>query len=317
MGDTHEQLRIGAAQVAEVFMDREATVEKDCEYIWKAGEQGLDLLVFPEFHVPTSPWTHTYGETGLERREFYKRLFDNAVTVPGPAIDRLCEAAREADTVVVVGVTEKEPDTAGTMYNTLVFIDSDGTLLGKRRKLVPTSSERLFHAGGTGKDIRTFDSSVGTLGGLMCSEHTNQLAGFSMLAGGADLHAAAWPVFANRDRENRERVVGTLTRYQAYVGCLPTVCATGVVTDDLAESIGNPDLDRDSGTSSVISPTGETLAGPRYEGEGLVYADVDMGDRVRAKSLHDLVGHYNRFDVFTLEIDKGPQDPTRIVGDPD
>ena len=187
-------LHLGAAQVAEVHLDREATVEKDCEYVHRAGEQGLDLLVFPEFHVPSRPtWFRFIDDVEFE--EYYARLFEQAVTVPGPAIDRLCEAAADAGVAVVVGVNEKEPDTAGTMYNTLVFIDADGTLLGSRRKLVPTIDERMFHTGGTGEDVRTFDSSLGTLGGLMCSEHHNPLAVYSMHALGEDVHAAACEVY--------------------------------------------------------------------------------------------------------------------------
>lgn len=303
-----ERVRIGAAQVAEVYLDREATVENDCRYIREAGERDLDLLAFPEFHVPSRPtWYRFLDDVDFE--EYYARLFDQAVTVPGPATDRLGEAAAEAGVAVVVGVTEKEADTAGTMYNSLVFVDADGELLGRRRKLVPTIDERLFHTGGTGEDVRTFETSVGTVGGLMCGEHTNQLAKFATLAEGEAIHVGAWPAFHYWDRERREAFIAGVSREHAIAGGVPVVVATGVLTDELAAAIGLDDADTDSGTAAVIAPDGTYLAGPKWVGEGIVHAEFDLADRTRAKAFHDPIGHYNRFDVFTLEVDRSPQEP--------
>ena len=321
MSESYETIRLGAAQVAEVYMDREATVEKDCEYIEEAGEKGIDLLVFPEFHIPASPhWFIRAREIdsasfSADFQEYYKDLFENAVTVPGPAVDRLCEAAREAETAVVMGINEKVAGTGGTLYNSLVFIDRDGTLLGVRRKLVPTVHERLFHTGGSGQDVTTFDSALGTLGGLMCSEHTNHLACYAMMADQQAIHAAAWPAFTH-NREWREHVAVDLTKHHAYVGGVATASASGVITDELLADLGDPDLDTDSGTSTIISPNGEILAGPKWEGEGIIFADVDMGDRVRSQAYHDITGHYNRFDIFRLLIDRSPQEPIEEVSSP-
>lgn len=312
---THQTYRVGAAQVAEVYMDSVATVEKDCEYIQEAGELGLDLLVFPEFHIPAAPGWSRYVEDSHDI--YYKQLFDEAVTVPGPIIDRLCEAAAEADVVVVCGINEKVAGTGGTMYNSQVFIDNDGTLLGVRRKIMPTSVERLFHTGGTGEDVRTFDSSLGNLGGMMCGEHTNHLLGYAILAQGESIHAAAWPAFPQYDRETREARIGIRTKFHAFTGGVPTVCATGVVTEELAAAIGAPDLSTDSGTSAIVSPSGTYLAGPRWEGEGIVHAKVDMGDRVRSKATHDVTGHYNRFDIFNLTVNRDPHHPIQFVEEHD
>lgn len=307
-------LRLGAAQVAAVHLDREATVAKDCEYIREAGDLGLDLVVFPEFHVPSRPtWFRFIDDVEFE--EYYARLFEQAVTVPGPATDRLGEAAAEAGVAVVVGITEREPDTAGTMYNTLVFFDADGTLLGSRRKLVPTIDERLFHTGGTGRDVRTFESAVGTLGGLMCGEHANQLAKFATLAQGEAVHASTWPAFPYWDREKREAFVGGLSREHAIAGSVPVVVATGVLTDELAAAVGIEEMSRDSGFSTVIGPDGRYLAGPTFEGEGIVHADVDPADRTREKAFHDTIGHYNRFDVFTLQVDRSERPPISFTDD--
>jgi len=306
-------VEIGAAQVAEVYMDAGATVEKDLGFVEEAGEEGLDLLVFPETHVPGNPIWQRFVDDSLE--EFYRQLFENSVTVPGPEIDRYREAAAEAGVAIVAGVTEREPDTAGTMYNTAVVIDGDGELVGKRRKLTPTVGERIYHTGGTGRDVRTFDTAVGTVGSLLCSEHHNPLAVFATVAQGESLHAAQWPCFAWCDRDWRDRRVGVRSQYHALVGNVPTVVATGVLDDDLAAALDDPALSTDAGASGVLSPEGEWLAGPKWEGEGLVHAEVDLGERTWSKAVHDVTGHYNRFDVFTLEVDRSPQNALRVVGD--
>jgi aliphatic nitrilase len=319
MADAGGEIRLGAAQVAEVYLDREATVEKDCRYIREAGELGVDLLVFPEFHVAGSPYWAQYDDDFDGFQEYYRALFEAAVEVPGPATDRLCEAAREANVAVVVGVNEREAGTAGTMYNSQVFVDADGTLLGVRRKLAPTREERLYHAGGTGEDVRTFESSLGTLGGLMCGEHTNPLAVYATLALGEELHAAAWPAMPQPERDPafRERHIYARTRYHAFAGKMPTAAATGVVTDELAEAVGGmPEAYADSGTSGVLGPDGSFLAGPKAEGEGIVHASVDPGDRIEGKAYHDVTGHYNRFDVFELTVDRRPQ-PSLVTVDGD
>lgn len=317
MTDTHRTVRIGAAQVAEVYLDREATIEKDCRYIREAGESDIDLLVFPEFHVAASPYWFQYDDDFDGYQEYYRAMFDNAVEVPGPGTNELSAAAADAGVAVVVGVNEKKPGTAGTMYNSQVFIDADGSLLGVRRKLVPTREERLFHTGSTGADIAGFDSSIGTLGGLICGEHTNPLAVYATLARGEELHAASWPAMPQPDRgpEFRERHIYARTRYHAFAGKVPVASATGVVTDELADAIGGvPDTYADSGTSTVIAPDGEFLAGPKWEGEGIVSAEVDMADRVEGKAYHDVLGHYNRFDIFQLSVNERPHDPIVVTG---
>lgn len=320
MTETAHPRRIGAAQLAEVYLDREATIEKDCRYIRKAGELGLDLLVFPEFHVAASPYWYQYDDDFSGYQEYYQALFENAVTVPGPSTDALCAAAEEAGVAVVIGVNEKRTGTAGTMYNSQIFIDGDGTLLGVRRKLVPTREERLYHTGGDGRDVTVFESSIGTLGGLICGEHTNPLAVYATLAQEEEIHAAAWPAMPQPERDPtfRERHIYARTRYHAFAGKVPIASATGVVTDELAEAVGGfPDTYTDSGTSTVIAPDGRFIAGPKWEGEGIVHADIDLHDRVPAKAYHDILGHYNRFDIFDLTLHRDRHESMRIADETD
>lgn len=316
---TDQTVRLAAAQVAEVYLDAEATIEKDCEYVRRAGEEGVDLVVFPEFHVPAAPQWCKYDD-GYDHGEYYAALYENSIDVSdGPGrLAPLCEAAREAGVAVVIGITQRAAGPATSMYNAQAFIDSHGNFLGTRRKLVPTKRERLFHCGGDGTDLRTFDSELGALGGLICGEHTNPLAIFATLAAGEDLHAACWPAFAWRDEETRTRNVGIRSQYHSFVGQVPTVAATGVVDDSLAEAIGKPEWAGTGGTSSVIGSDGAVLAGPKLEGEGLVVTDVPLSEQVEGKATHDILGHYNRFDVFDLRVDRTPHTPiTTTEGDAD
>lgn len=303
-----DTLHLGAAQLSEVYLDKEATIEKDCRYVERAAGKGIDLLVFPEFHVPTSPYWYLWDGGRESFTEYYRALFENAVTIPGPAVDEVARTAAENEIAVVLGVTEKEAGTAGTMYNTQVFIDADGRVAGHRRKLRPTREERLFHTGGTGADVQTFETALGTLGGLMCGEHTNPLAVYATLAMGEEIHAASWPGIGYYERDKRECLINTPSRYHAFAGQVPVVAAAGAISEELVEDAGLPaEWAGRGGPSSIISPTGAYLAGPKWEGEGIVHAEVDLGDRTRAKSIHDVVGHYNRFDVFSLEVDASPR----------
>jgi nitrilase len=302
------RVHVGAAQVAEVYLDRAATVEKDCEYVRQAGDLGLDLLVFPEYHVPASPKWFRH-DPDLDFETYYRRLLAEAVTVPSPAVDRLAEAAADAECALVVGINYKERPTAGTLYNAQLYVDSDGSVLGVRRKLVPTLYERLVHAGGDGTDVRTFDTALGTVGGLMCGEHLNHLLAFALLAQGQELHAASWPRYVGYDREALQRLIGVRTRFHAEAAKTPTALAMGTVTDELADAIGEPELSDGPSLSAVVGPTGEYLAGPRFEGEGIVHAEVDLNDRALEHAHHDLAGHYNRFDIFDLHVDRGERSP--------
>jgi len=306
--------RIGAAQVAEVYLDRAATVAKDCEYIRRAGEKDLDLLVFPEYHVPASPKWFRH-DPDLTFEEYYRRLLEEAVTPSSPAIDRLSEAAANAGCAVVVGVNWKDAPDAGTLYNAQLYVDADGTVLGVRRKLVPTLYERLVHAGGSGADVRVFDASVGTLGGLMCGEHLNHLLAFALLGQGQELHAASWPRYVGYDREALDRLIGVRTRFHAEAAKAPTALAMGTVTAELADAIGKPSLSDGPSLSAVVGPTGEYIAGPKFDGEGIVHAEVDLADRALEHSHHDLAGHYNRFDIFDLHVDRSDRAPVIFDGE--
>ena len=174
MPNNKHAVKLAVVQAAPVFLDRAATVEKACSYIRQAGKEGAALVAFPESFIPAYPdwvWAVPPGEEGT-LNELYAGLFENAVEIPGPDTQALCQAARAAGVYVVVGVTERSPQTSnGSLYNTLLYIDPQGSVMGRHRKLVPTGGERLVWAPGDGSTLQVYDTPLGKIGGLICWEN--------------------------------------------------------------------------------------------------------------------------------------------------
>src|SRR3990170_1286318 len=190
---TETRLKIAAVQVAPVYLDRDATVEKACELIAEAGRSGAGLVVFPESFIPAYPdWVWAVpGGADAVFNEMYARLLANSVEVPSAATQRLCRAAKAAGAYVVMGMTERNIGaSAPSLYNTLLFIDSRGDIMGKHRKLVPTGAERLVWAQGDGSTLHVFDTPFGRLGGLICWENYMPLARYAMYAWGTRIYVA-------------------------------------------------------------------------------------------------------------------------------
>jgi nitrilase len=313
MGDSYPIHRVAAVQAAPVFMDREASVEKARRLVAEAASNGARLAVFPETWLPGFPvWIETAPGAALwdhaPAKEAFARLLANAVEVPGPATDALCAAAAEAGCGVVVGVNEREKGRlAGSLYNTIVFIDADGRLLGKHRKLVPTYAERLIWGRGDGSTLGAFDSTAGRIGGLVCWEHWMPLARHTMHVEGEDVHAALWPAV--------EEIHQIASRHYAFEGRCFVVAAGSVlrreeVPDDLEIFVGDgvaPEELLLAGGSAIIGPDGNYLAGPAGGDETILYADLDTSRIAAEHQTFDPVGHYARPDVFGVTVDREPQ----------
>jgi aliphatic nitrilase len=304
-------VRVAVVQAAPVFLNREASAEKAIACIEEAGRRGVDLLAFPEGFIPAHPvWYHFHPATGMESLAMATELFKNSVVVPGPTVDALCAAARRAGVNVVIGVCEKQPATTGTMYNSQLFISRDGQLLGKHQKLMPTVGERLVHTGGYGDTLRVFEMDVGRVSGLICGENSNPLAIFALAAQGTQIHVASWPNHFSRNEHCMADAVTFSTRSLSYKGSCFVLNACATISDEMRERLPYTDEDRaflehaeNGGGSSIIGANSLVLAGPMSGAEeGLLVADIDLEDCVRAKLVHDYSGHYNRPDVFTLTV---------------
>lgn len=301
---------VSVVQAAPIWLDRAATTDKAVRLIREAAAGGARLVAFPESFIPAFP----YGawHQGMHRTmEFHRRFFEQAVTADGPEMARLSEAARESRIVVVMGMTER---VGGTLYNAQVFLDADGTLLGIRRKLKPTSAERLVWGEGEGSGLRVFDTAVGRVAGLMCGEHNLALARYTLGALGAQLHVASYPDPWMEGRRFADRIEAATRHTAAENGCY-VLNATGFIDDaartaafDTPEAAAELDAPGGlNGASSIIAPSGAFLAGPLSGREGILTAEVDLSVIPFAKYWFDPAGHSGRPDIFRLEVDFSPR----------
>jgi nitrilase len=304
-------VRIAAVQATYELMDRAATIERVSDLTADAARQGAQLVVFPEAFIPGTPiWIDTQPIWDGDD-EWYRLLAEQAVTVPGAATERLGAVAEEHGTWLVVGVQELETG-GGTIYNSVLYFSPDGTLVEKHRKLVPTGSERTIWGMGDGSTLRAVAAPFGRIGGLICWENYMPLARFHLYAQGIDIWLA--PTLATGDawvasmrhlaRENRMYVVGV--NPVLHIDRIPA---------------GFPDRDRlvppsflgdhapwvEEGNTVIVGPKGDIIAGPVRQREETVFADLDMGAVTAARRFFDPVGHYNRPDVFRLQVDTSPR----------
>jgi nitrilase len=295
-----------AVQASPVFLDRDATVDKARALISKAAGAGAGIVAFPETFVPTYPdwvWRTRPWDDGAS--EWFARLLDQSVVVPGPATQALGAAARDAKAYVAIGVNERDGDST-TIYNTYLYFGPDGKLLGKHRKLMPTGGERLVHGMGDGSTLFVTDTPYGRLGGLTCWENYMPLARAAMYAQGVDIYLA--PTWDNSDtwiatmrhiaKEGRMFVLGI--NFCIRASDVPA----GIPGRD--EIYGDDSDWLSRGNTMIVGPEGEVLAGPLVEEEGILVAELDV-DRARAsRRQFDPVGHYARSDVFRLQVNTRP-----------
>jgi nitrilase len=295
-------IRVAAAQFAPVFLDREATIAKACRVIAEAGAAGAQLVAFPEAFIPGYPyWAMVLDPMSIG--PFNRRLFDQAVEIPGPATSALCAAAEQAGCTVVMGLTERA---GGTLYNTQLFIGADGGILGKRRKLVPTSHERMVWGRGDGSDLRVWLTALGTLGGLICYEHGNALFRYALQIQGEQIHIANWPGGIGINH-----FIDAAIRHHAFEASCFVVNVTAIMTDEIIAALGDggsmAGLAPGGGYSAIVSPRGRYLAEPVEDGERLIVAELDFDQITDMKMIIDSCGHYARPDVVRLLLNRTPQ----------
>lgn len=296
-------LTVAAVQSTPVLLDRDATMERILASLKKAVAAGADLVVFPEAIVPGYPdWV--WRTPAFSDREWHRRLHDQAVDIPGPVTGTLGAEARDAGVWIAIGVTERVR--SGTLYNSLVYLDADGSIAGVHRKVMPTGGERSVWGQGDAPPF-VLDAGFGRIGGLLCWENLMPLARAALYEQGVDVYVA--PTWDNSPswlstlrhiaREGRLFVVGTNTCLHAR---------------DVPRSLPNadrlyPGADRDwlsRGNSVIVGPDGNVLSGPLTEEAGMLIATLDLGQLVAARREFDPTGHYARSDLFRLDIAKPP-----------
>jgi nitrilase len=299
------KFKVAAVQTAPVFLNREATVEKACALIIQAGREGASLVVFPEAFIPTYPhwiWKIPAGQNQF-LSELYAELVANAVTIPGDATDRLCRAAKEAGVYVVMGMNECNAEAShASLYCTLLYIDDQGQIIGKHRKLVPSGGERMIWAQGDGSMLDVYDTPFGQLSGLICWENYMPLARYALYAQGVEIYVAS-------TFDNGEAWLATL-RHIAREGRVFVIgCCMAMRKDDIPDHFefkqkfyADEGEWINEGDSAIINPDGEIIAGPMHEKEDILYAEIDPSLILGRKWKLDVAGHYGRPDVFELII---------------
>jgi aliphatic nitrilase len=302
MSDEYPKFTAAAVQAAPVFLDREATVDKACTLIAEAASQGAKLIVFPETWVPAYPfWIAT---PQIFTPAAFVELFKNSVEVPSDATDALCTAAAKAGSYVVIGINERDSESKGTLYNSLLYIDDAGKILGVHRKLMPTFTERTIWGWGDGSGLHVFETPLGRLGGLICWEHEMTLVKYAFYAKGEQVHASVWPAWTMQKNS-----IDFGCRQYAFEGGCFAVVSCGILLDDTLPQQFRSPLIQAAGGSGIIGPNGEYLRGPVYDKEEIVYADLDLEATIRVKHMRDVVGHYARPDVTQLLLHEQPQRP--------
>ncbi|WP_237534365.1 carbon-nitrogen hydrolase family protein [Streptomyces sp. SID3343] len=314
--DNPPRFTAAAVQASPVYLDAAKTVDKAVSLIREAAANGAEFIVFPEVFVPGYPyWNWTMNP--VQGSPWFERLYRSSVDVPGPHVDTLRAAARAAGAVVVIGVNERGPHSMGVLYNTILTIDADGELTGVHRKLVPTWAEKLTWTGGDGSSLRVHPTKVGPVGVLACGENTNTLARFTLLAQGELVHAASYialPV-APADYDMAD-AIAVRTAAHSFEGKVFSIVACSTISPEIVDLIAGDDEEvrknlarKRSALSGVFGPDGRPVVEPLIDDEGIVYADIDLARCIQPKQMHDIVGHYNRFDVFRLHVDDRPQSP--------
>ena len=301
-------IKVAVIQAASVLFDREATIEKASRLITEAGKQGAKLVLLPEAFIPAYPrglsFGMVFGSRSPEGRAIWQKYWENAVEVPSAATEALGAAAQEAGLYLSLGIIERDSDTSGgTLYCTLLYFSPQGKLIGKHRKLKPTGAERLVWGEGDGSTLPVFETEIGRIGGLICWENYMPMARMAMYSKGVEIYLA--PTADPRDTwQSTMRHIGCEGRC-FVLGCNQYMTKQ-MYPDDLAgmdELNHQPDV-MCRGGSVIVSPMGDVLAGPLYDKEGILYAELDRAEIVRAKVDFDVVGHYARPDVFQLFVNE-------------
>lgn len=345
-------IRVAACHAAPVFLSSRATTQKAVSLIKTAARNSANLVIFPETYIPAFPvWSALRAPT--QNHDLFKRMAEQSVLADGEEIQALQAAAQETKTFLSVGISERTRYSSGTLYNSNIFIGPDGRVLNLHRKLMPTFFEKLTWAPGDGHGLRVVETPFGNVGNLICGENTNPLARYSLIAQAEQLHISTWPAAwptrvadpkAAQETGGKNYDNVAANRIRAAAHCFEAkafgVLCSGVLDEQAIESIAAGASDAEHitdvlrtaqrGATMFLDPTGAPISGFTIDSstgekkdveylqkeEGILYADLNLADCVEGKQYHDVVGGYQRHDVFKLTVNRERQVPIRFHDPP-
>jgi nitrilase len=299
-----ETRRVAVVQAAPAVFDRAATLARVRRLATEAAGRGAGLVLFPEAFVSGYPRGVSFGtvigDRTAEGRDHFRRYWESSVDVPGPVVDELAQLSGELDIHLVIGVVERE---SGTLYCTVLFFSPAG-YLGKHRKVMPTAAERLVWGFGDGSTMPVFDTPFGRLGAVICWENYMPLLRMAMYGKGIELYCMP-------TADGRETWLSTVRHVALEGRCFVLSANQFTRLSDFPPDVENELASRPDdvvclGGSCIVGPLGDVRAGPDFEGETILWADIDLADVARARYDFDVTGHYARPDLFRLEVDETP-----------
>ncbi|GAC02148.1 putative nitrilase [Gordonia namibiensis NBRC 108229] len=316
------KFRVATTQIEPVWLDAAATVDKAVSWIAEAAGNGAELIAFPEVFVPGYPYHLWNGSMLAGMGRFAVPYHQNSLAMDSPEVAQLLDAAGKHGIGVVIGISERG---GASLYMSQLIIGPDGSLVAKRRKLKPTHVERSLFGEGDGSDLAVYDMPVARVGALNCWEHVQPLTKFAMYSQHEQVHVASWPGMSLYQPEVFAFGVEAqliATRAYALEGGTFVLCSTQVVTDTALDFFCTTDEERaligyGGGFARIFGPDGSQLSDALPEdGEGILYADIDLSAIALAKQAADPVGHYSRPDVYALQLNASSQSPVLIPHDP-
>ncbi|KAJ4212317.1 hypothetical protein NW759_011705 [Fusarium solani] len=344
-------IRIAACHAAPVFLSARQTTAKAIKLIEQAAKNKANLVVFPETYIPAFPvWSSL--RPPAENHDLFKRMALESVYANGDEVQAIRATAKQLGIMVSIGLSEKVRSSSATLYNSNILIGTEGEVLVHHRKLVPTFFEKLTWAPGDGHGLQVAETPYGKIGNLICGENTNPLARYTLMAQGEQIHVSTWPpIWPTRvppppshgeltnstpEKPNYDNVTANRTRAAAHcfeAKCFGVLCSA-VLGDDAIKTISDGSsyltqvLEQSQrGATQFLDPTGALLPGFTVDPEtqehvpteylqkheGILYADIDVEDCIEGKQYHDVVGGYQRLDVFDLRVNRTRPSPVTFV----